>query len=326
MFNKISMYLSENPTLRYWIIRPEWVAIILLIISIIASLQLSPFFADMAFILDSATPYVEYGLIAIVLTLIIISGEIDLSIASMIALTAVIFGTVYNAGFGMPLSGLIGVLSGALCGLFNGILVTKLKIPSIILTIGTLTLFRGIAQSLASDFSLGGYPSWFVGIDYRYVGIIPIPVIIFTIFALIIGFLLSSTIYGKQLYLIGTNPETAKYSGIKVDRIKLLLFTFSGLISGVAGVLTTSRLAVARFNVATGAELEIILMVMLGGTYIFGGRGNIFGTFIAFWIVVILRSGLNVARVKIDSQLTILGAMLIIAIIFTNYIYAKSQK
>ena len=326
MFNKISMYLSENPTLRYWIIRPEWVAIILLIISIIASLQLSPFFADMAFILDSATPYVEYGLIAIVLTLIIISGEIDLSIASMIALTAVIFGTVYNAGLGMPLSVLIGVLSGALCGLFNGILVTKLKIPSIILTIGTLTLFRGIAQSLASDFSLGGYPSWFVGIDYRYVGIIPIPVIIFTIFALIIGFLLSSTIYGKQLYLIGTNPETAKYSGIKVDRIKLLLFTFSGLISGVAGVLTTSRLAVARFNVATGAELEIILMVMLGGTYIFGGRGNIFGTFIAFWIVVILRSGLNVARVKIDSQLTILGAMLIIAIIFTNYIYAKSQK
>ena len=326
MLNKISIYLSENPTLRYWIIRPEWVAVILLILSIIASLQLSPFFADLAFIMDSATPYVEDGLIAIVLTLIIISGEIDLSIASMIALTAVIFGTVYNAGFGMPLSVLIGVLSGALCGLFNGILVTKLQIPSIILTIGTLTLYRGIAQALASDFSLGGYPSWFIGIDYRYVGIIPIPVIIFTVFAIVVGFLLSSTIYGKQLYLIGTNPQTAKYSGIKVDKIKLLLFTFSGVISGVAGVLTTSRLAVARFNMATGAELEIVLMVMLGGTYIFGGRGNIFGTFIAFWIVVILRAGFNVARIKIESQLTILGAMLIIAIILTNYIYSKSQK
>ncbi|MBT3902244.1 MAG: ABC transporter permease [Pelagibacteraceae bacterium] len=326
MLKKISIYLSENPTLRYWIIRPEWVAVILLILSIIASLQLSPFFGDLAFIMDSATPYVEYGLIAIILTLIIISGEIDLSIASMIALTAVIFGTVYNAGFGMLFSVLIGVLSGALCGLFNGILVTKLKIPSIILTIGTLTLYRGIAQALASDFSLGGYPSWFIGIDYRYVGIIPIPVIIFTVFALIVGFLLSSTIYGKQLYLIGTNPQTAKYSGIKVDKIKLLLFTFSGVISGVAGVLTTSRLAVARFNMATGAELEIVLMVMLGGTYIFGGRGNIFGTFVAFWIVVILRSGFNVARIKIESQLTILGAMLIIAIILTNYIYSKSQK
>ncbi|MBT6197578.1 MAG: ABC transporter permease [Pelagibacteraceae bacterium] len=326
MLKKISIYLSENPTLRYWIIRPEWVAVILLILSIIASLQLSPFFGDLAFIMDSATPYVEYGLIAIILTLIIISGEIDLSIASMIALTAVIFGTVYNAGFGMLFSVLIGVLSGALCGLFNGILVTKLKIPSIILTIGTLTLYRGIAQALASDFSLGGYPSWFIGIDYRYVSIIPIPVIIFTVFALIVGFLLSSTIYGKQLYLIGTNPQTAKYSGIKVDKIKLLLFTFSGVISGVAGVLTTSRLAVARFNMATGAELEIVLMVMLGGTYIFGGRGNIFGTFVAFWIVVILRSGFNVARIKIESQLTILGAMLIIAIILTNYIYSKSQK
>ena len=326
MLKKISIYLSENPTLRYWIIRPEWVAVILLILSIIASLQLSPFFGDLAFIMDSATPYVEYGLIAIILTLIIISGEIDLSIASMIALTAVIFGTVYNAGFGMLFSVLIGVLSGALCGLFNGILVTKLKIPSIILTIGTLTLYRGIAQALASDFSLGGYPSWFIGIDYRYVSIIPIPVIIFTVFALIVGFLLSSTIYGKQLYLIGTNPQTAKYSGIKVDKIKLLLFTFSGVISGVAGVLTTSRLAVARSNMATGAELEIVLMVMLGGTYIFGGRGNIFGTFVAFWIVVILRSGFNVARIKIESQLTILGAMLIIAIILTNYIYSKSQK
>ena len=141
--------------------------------------------------MDSATPYVEYGLIAIILTLIIISGEIDLSIASMIALTAVIFGTAYNAGLGMPLSMLIAIFSGILCGLFNGILVTKLQIPSIILTIGTLTLYRGIAQSLASDFSLGGYPSWFIGIDYRYVGIIPIPVIIFTVFPIIVGFLLS---------------------------------------------------------------------------------------------------------------------------------------
>ena len=183
-----------------------------------------------------------------------------------------------------------------------------------------------IAQSLASDFSLGGYPSWFIGIDYRYIGIVPIPVIIFTVFAIVVGFFLSSTIYGKQLYLIGTNPQTAKYSGIKVDRIKLLLFTLSGLVCGIAGVLTTSRLAVARFNMATGAELEIVLMVMLGGTYIFGGRGNIFGTFVAFWIVVILRAGLNVARIKIESQLTILGAMLIIAIILTNYIYSKSQK
>ena len=183
MFNKFAIYLSENPTLRYWIITPEWVALLLLSISIIASIQLSPFFADLAFIMDSATPYVEYGLIAIILTLIIISGEIDLSIASMIALTAVIFGTVYNAGFGMPLSVFIALISGVLCGLFNGILVTKLKIPSIILTIGTLTLYRGIAQSLASDFSLGGYPSWFIGIDYRYVGIVPIPVIIFTVFS-----------------------------------------------------------------------------------------------------------------------------------------------
>ena len=320
MLKKLSIYLSENPTLRYWIVRPEWVAVILLIISIISSIQLSPFFADLAFIMDSATPYVEYGLIAIILTLIIISGEIDLSIASMIALTAVIFGTAYNAGLGMPISMIIAVLSGTLCGLFNGLLVTQLQIPSIILTIGTLTLYRGIAQSLASDFSLGGYPSWFIGIDYRYIGIVPIPVIIFTVFAIVVGFFLSSTIYGK------TNPQTAKYSGIKVNRIKLLLFTLSGLVCGIAGVLTTSRLAVARFNMATGAELEIVLMVMLGGTYIFGGRGNIFGTFIAFWIVVILRAGLNVARIKIESQLTILGAMLIIAIILTNYIYSKSQK
>ena len=191
MFKNINNYLSENPILRYWIVRPEWVAVILLILSIIISIQLSPFFADMAFILDSATPYVEYGLIAIILTLIIISGEIDLSIASMIALTAVIFGTVYNEGVNLYLSAIIAVLSGGLCGFFNGILVTKLKIPSIILTIGTLTLYRGIAQAMASDFSLGGYPSWFVGIDYRYLGIIPIPVIIFTVFTLIIGIILS---------------------------------------------------------------------------------------------------------------------------------------
>ena len=115
MLKRFSIYLSDNPTLRYWIVRPEWVAVILLIISIISSNSVITFFADLAFIMDSATPYVEYGLIAIILTLIIISGEIDLSIASMIALTAVIFGTAYNAGIGMPISILIALLSMELC-------------------------------------------------------------------------------------------------------------------------------------------------------------------------------------------------------------------
>jgi rhamnose transport system permease protein len=308
------------------LLRPEWVTLLLLMVAFWVGSSLSPYFTDLRFILESASPYIEFGLVALVLTLIVITGEIDLSVASTMALCAVVFATSYHNGLGMPLSITIALLLGLILGFFNGILITRLKVPSIILTIGTLTLYRGVAQVLLGDRSLGHFPNWFVGIDWRTVGMVPVPVIIFFCAALVLAIVLSSTVFGRQLYAIGTNELAARYSGIKVSAIKLGLFCLSGFTAAIAGLMTTSRLGVARYDMARGGELEMVLIVMLGGTYIFGGRGNILGTVIALWLLVVLRTGMNVANIKIESQLTVLGSLLIFAIIVTDIIYRRVQR
>ena len=308
------------------LIRPETATFVFLVIATIVATRLSPFFADVGFILESSTYYVEYSIVALVLTMVIISGEIDLSPASMMALSACLFAVAYREGAPIPVAMGVSLLSGLIMGAFNGVLVTVLRLPSIIVTIGTLTLFRGIAQVLVGDKSIGSFPSWFVGIDFDTVGIIPAPVIILVVVSIALGLLLSMTIYGRQIYQIGTNVIAARHAGIRVGRIKMGLFLASGLTSAVAGLLAASRLGSVRYDLAAGGELQMVLIVMLGGTYIFGGRGTILGTFLASWLLVIIATGMTVANISITAQLTVMGLLLIVAIIATNIIYSRSQR
>lgn len=308
------------------LVRPEAVTLLLLIVATAVSSALSPFFADIVFILESATFYIEFGLVALVLTLVIVAGEIDLSVAAMMALTACLFGIAFQAGLPMPVCLLIGLGAGLVLGVFNGVLVTVLQLPSIIATIGTLTLYRGIAQILVGDKSISGFPAWFVGIDFRSVWSIPIPVIVFVVAALILGFVLAKTVFGRQIYQSGTNAEAARHAGIRVGRLRMLLFALSGLMSAVGGMMMASRLGSVRYDLGSGGELQVVLIVMLGGTYIFGGRGTIAGTFLALWLLVIIQTGMTVANVAIQAQLTVLGLLLIVSIIAANLIYARNQR
>lgn len=305
------------------IIRPELSTVLLLVITIWLSTRLSPYFADVSYIFDSTSLYIEYGIIALSMTFIIISGEIDLSVASNIALTGCITASFYHIGLSMATAILIGLFFGAIFGLFNGLVVTKLKLPSIIVTIGTMTLYRGIAQILLGDHSLGHFPDWFFGIDMKYLGIVPYPLAIFAFLAIILGLILNFTVFGRYVYAVGTNDTAARYSGLKVDHIKLILFTLSGLFAAIGGIIMISRLGVARYDMATGGELDIVLIVLLGGTDIFGGKGNIWGTVLAMFLVIILRTGMLVANIKIESQLAVLGSLLILSIIVSNYIYRR---
>ena|SRR6056297_3498489 len=175
---------------KKWLFRPELSTIILFIITCWISSRLSPYFADIGYILDSTSMYIEYGIVALTMTFIIVSGEIDLSVASAIALVGCVTATVFNAGVSMGWSIVIGLLLGIFLGMFNGLIITKLELPSIIVTIGTMTLYRGIAQILLGDHSLGHFPGWFQGIDYHYIGIFPFPLIIFLILAVIMGLIL----------------------------------------------------------------------------------------------------------------------------------------
>ena len=317
---------TPRPRWQVLLVRPETMTLLLLIGAVIVASNLSPFFSDINFILESSTYYVEYAIVALVLTLVIISGEIDLSPAAMMALSACVFASCFQAGVPIGLAMLAGLIAGLAMGAFNALLVITLQLPSIIVTIGTLTLYRGLAQVLAGDRSISKFPQWFIGIDYRLIFNVPVPVILFVLASIILAVFLGATIFGRQIYQIGTSELAAQHAGIRVRRIKFGLFIAMGLVSAVAGLLTASRLASVRYDMASGGELQMVLMVMLGGTYIFGGRGSVLGTFLAACLLVIIATGMTVANIVVTTRLIVMGILLIVSIIATNAIYTRTQR
>ena len=314
-----------RPMWKVLLLRPETMTFVLLVLSLFAASALSPYFLDVTYILDSFTLSAEFAIVALILTMVIISGEIDLSPASNMALSACLFAWAQQAGVPMPLAILIGLGSGLVMGAINAVMVIGLQLPSIIVTIGTLTLYRGIAQVIAGDKSIR-VPEWFIGINTWMVLGMPFTVLLFLVLSLVLGLVLGVTVFGRQIYLIGTNEIAARHAGIRTRRIKTLLFLMMGLASAVAGLLTASRLGSVRYDLGLGGELQMVLMAMLGGTYIFGGRGTILGTFLAAWLLVIASTGMIVANLLPAVQLTVLGVLLIVSIIATNFIYSRTQR
>jgi rhamnose transport system permease protein len=314
-----------RPRWQVVLVRPETMTLVLLVVAVFGASLLSPYFLDVSYILRSFTLSAELAIVALVLTMVIISGEIDLSPASNMALSACLFAFAQDAGVPMPLAIGIGLAAGIAMGAFNGIMVIVFQLPSIIVTIGTLILYRGLAQVIAGDRSIR-VPDWFIGINNQFVLGVPVPVVIFVLFAIVLGLVLGGTIYGRQIYQIGTNEIAARHAGIRSRRIKMSLFLLIGLVAAIAGLMTASRLGSVRYDLGLGGELQMVLMAMLGGTYIFGGRGTIAGTFLAAWLLVIVSTGMTVANLLPAIQLTVLGVLLIVSIIATNAIYSRAQR
>lgn len=319
---------TSGPTRRI-LAQPELVTVALLVLAFIIGAVISPFFLDVRFLLNYTSLFIEVGIMAIGMTFVIISGNIDLSVASALALVSCVAGVLYfDLSVPMGLTILIALGVGAVLGWFNGILVARVKLPSLAVTLATLALYRGAAQVLVGDDSRPrlawsrdiAFPEWFVGIHRRYIPgtPIPVPLMIFLVLAIILGVVLHKTVFGRWIYATGTNEEAAYYSGVPTERIKILIFTISGLLSGLAGLIMVSRLGVARYDHARGWELDVITAVVLGGTDIFGGRGSMFGTVVAYFLLVFLRTGMGVANIKAESQLAVIGTMLVIAIIISN--------
>lgn len=317
---------KQSPFTR--LIRPETATVVLLIIALIIGLFLSPFFADIRFIMDSTSFYIEFGIIALMMTFLIIGGQMDLSVGSQMAMSACIAAIFFHKGLPMWLCLSISVAIGALCGVFNSVIVTRFQINPMMATIGTMSVYRGIAQALLGDGSLSNFPVWFRNINYKYVGTTPFPVLlpVFLILGIAMAWILKNTLYGSRVYHVGSNEMAARFSGIAVSRIKASLFIFSGIFSAVAGLLMMSRLTVSRFDMARGGELDVITMVLLGGTSIEGGRGSVAGTIIAFFLVVILRTGMAVANIKSEIQLIAMGVLMIASILLTNAITQWRDK
>ena len=278
----------------------------------IANSFASPYFLNAWNLSDATFNFTEKAMIAFAMALLIISGEIDLSVASMIALTSTAMGAAVQAGFGTPVLILVGLGTGVICGAFNGILVTRMGLPSIVVTIGTMSLFRGISYIVLGDQAYRGYPSDFTFFGQGYIWwVISFEFVLFLIIAIIYGIILHKTNFGRAVFAIGNNPTGALFSGIRVQRVKFILFLLTGFMSGIAAICLTSRLGSTRPSIAFGWELEIITMVVLGGVNILGGSGSIPGVVIAAFVMGLVTFGLGLLNVPGIVMSIVIGALLI---------------
>jgi rhamnose transport system permease protein len=253
------------------------------------------------------------------MTFVIVTGGIDLSVGSILGLGAIMVGVFWhNVGMPLPLAMMAAVVVGGLCGLGNGLIITRFKVPPLIATLATLALYRGLAEGISQSRSVRGYPEWFFRLGQGDVAGIPTQVWILVLAALAAGLVLSRTTFGRSTYALGANEIAARFSGVAVDRTKLLIYTASGLAAGVAAVIFVSRVSTTRSDMGTGLELDVITAVVLGGTSIFGGKGTIIGTVLGLILIQALRNGLALAGVKGDGTIVVIGAVLILAILVSN--------
>jgi len=275
----------------------------------------SPYFLDIYALSDLTFNFSEKALIALAMALLIISGEIDLSVAATMALASTLMG--FAAQFGIGTFGLviIGIAVGLACGAFNGFLVTGLGLPSIVVTIGTMSLFRGVSFIILGDQAYKGYPESFAFFGQGYVwSVISFEFTLFLMAAVVFWFLLHKTNFGRRIFAIGNNHVTAQFSGVRVKRVKLILFCLTGLMAGIASILLTSRLGSTRPSIAQGYELEAITMVVLGGVSILGGAGSIIGVVLAAFIMGLVTFGLGLLNVPGIVMSIFIGLLLIVII------------
>ncbi|MCA1970328.1 MAG: ABC transporter permease [Rhizobium sp.] len=285
------------------------------VVIFIANSLASPYFLDAWNLSDATFNFTEKAMIAFAMALLIIAGEIDLSVAAIIALASTAMGHAAQMGIGAPGLVVIGIGTGLACGAFNGILVAGLKLPSIVVTIGTMSLFRGISYIVLGDQAYGKYPADFAFFGQGYVfWVFSFEFVLFLVMAGLFAVLLHATNFGRQVYVIGNNPHAARFSGIPVERVKFILFLLIGLMSGIAAVCLTSRLGSTRPSIAQGWELEVVTMVVLGGVSILGGAGTIAGVVIAAFVMGLVTFGLGLLNVPGIVMSIFIGLLLIVTI------------
>lgn len=301
----------SSPLNRYLF---RWESFLLLVTFLVFVLNsvASPYFLDPWNLSDATFNFTEKAIIALPMALLIICREIDLSVASTIALASVCMGLAAQAGVGAEGLLLIGVAVGVACGALNGAIVTWFNIPSIVVTIGTMSLYRGLTYAILGDGALTDYPADFAYFGQGYVAwVFSFEFTLFLVLAVLFYVLLHHTNFGRRTYTIGNNPVGALYSGINVNRHKMILFILVGALAGLASVLLTSRLGSTRPSIAFGWELSVVTMVVLGGVNILGGAGSIVGVVIAVFLMGLVTFGLGLLNVPGIVMTTIIGAMLI---------------
>jgi len=321
--------VADAPPRRWRDIVLSWevILVILLAVTIIVNTIASPYFLDVFNLADATFNFSEKAIIALAMALLILVRQIDLSVAAIVALAAMGIGYAAEAGHGPLVLFAIGIGIGLLCGIFNGLLVSYLNLPSIVVTIGTMSLFRGLTQVVLGDQAKTKFPptfldlgqSYFIkmkesGISWLFLPPVPLSFLIFLILAVLFGIVLHKTAVGRQLFATGSNPVAARFSGIPVARLRFILFVVSGILSGLAAGLLVARLGSVRSNIGIGWELDIVTMVILGGVSIAGGVGSILGVLLAVLVLGLLTFGMSLNNIPGQVVSVYIGALLIAVI------------
>ena len=266
---------------------------------------------------------IEKAIVVLAMAFVIINGEIDLSVASMMGLATTIVARMWELGAPMELCIVVALAVGAGLGLFNGFWVAIVGLPSLAVTLAGLIGFRGLAFILIEDRSVGNapneFPAWFDSLGQQpLVGPIPLAMIIYAGLLVLAVVALGASGFGRRNYVIGASSPVARFSGVDVVRHKLVVFTISGFVAALAGVLNAAHLGAVRGSTATGFELDIITMVLLGGVSIFGGSGTMLGVFLATFLVLNVRNGLGLMNVPGHTQTGVIGLLLILSVLVPN--------
>jgi rhamnose transport system permease protein len=288
---------------------------------------LSPFFLTRINLLDLTTPYVFIGLMAFGLAFVVIAAEIDISVASTLAVSIVTFARLYSGGMNVWVAAAIGLLVATALGCVNGVLVGVLELPSLAVTLGTLAAYRGLAYVILGGEGVANFPSSYTNIGIGYIRTeLPVALLVLLGSAIILGVVLHWTRLGRYLFAIGSNRDAARFSGIPVRRVRIFIFGLSGFMAGVAGVVYVGFFGSARADAADGALLDVVTVVVLGGVDIFGGAGSMLGVLLALILVAEIRNGMQLANIGGDTQNIVIGGLLLAAILAVNAIRALQAR
>jgi ribose/xylose/arabinose/galactoside ABC-type transport system permease subunit len=303
--------------MRVWVplLWRERVLLGLLVISGIALAFFSDVFLTTTNLLRATRYAAEVGMVALPMTMIIITRGVDLSVASIMALGAMTMGLLWQRGMDIWFAAACGSLVGTLAGFINGLVIAKVRVPPIIVTLATLAIYRGIATGLSGGRGILGFPESFLFLGQGGIGPVPVSTLLWVLLTVLTTVLMARTTVGRTIYAIGHNEPAVRFSGIPVDRILVGLYTLSGFISGLSGIFYAARVATAKSNAAMGYELAVITAVVLGGTSLSGGEGTILGTVLGVLLITLLQNGLTLARVPAAVQDVLIGTVLLVAVL-----------
>lgn len=297
--------------------RWEWMLLGLILLVIVINSRLSPFFLDARNLSRTSSDFMEIGLMMLPMVFIIITGNIDLSVASNMGMSASFMGLLHNQGVNIWVAALAGLLLGTLGGMLNGYLVSRVKLPALVVTLGTYAFYRGIAYGFLGDQAARGYPKAFTyfGQGKVFDSLVPFSVALFIVMAIIFGLVLHRTTFGRYLYAIGNNENATVYSGVPVAKIKFIIFTLSGFMAALAGLILAARFGSTRPDNGTGLELAVITAAVLGGVDINGGKGTMLGAVLSLFLIGLMRFGMGLLNIQGQVQGIVIGLLLILSIL-----------